>query len=59
MPKHYALIPNCGDLAEEHLLRRLNVQAISYDPADDHREAADFLAELQALAPYRSRAMAA
>ena len=59
VPKHYALIPNCGDFAEEHLLRRLNVQAISYDPADDHREAADFLAELQALAPYRSRAMAA
>jgi hypothetical protein len=59
VPKHYALIPNCGDFAEEHLLRRLNVQAIGYDPADDHREAADFLAELQAIAPYRSRAMAA
>jgi len=59
VPKHYALIPNCGDFAGEHLLRRLNVQAISYYPADDHREAADFLAELQALAPYRSRAMAA
>lgn len=59
VPKHYALIPNCGDFAKEHLLRRLNVQAIGYDPADDHREAADFLAELQAIAPYRSRAMAA
>lgn len=58
VPKHYALIPNCGDFAKEHLLRRLNVQAIGYDPADDHREAADFLAEIQAIAPFPPRALA-
>lgn len=58
VPKHYALIPNCGDFTKEHLLRRLNVQAIGYDPADDHREAADFLAEIQAIAPFPPRALA-
>jgi hypothetical protein len=59
VPKHYALIPNCGDFAAEHLLRRLNVQAIGYDPADGHREAGDFLAELQAIAPFPPRVRAA
>ncbi len=59
VPKHYALIPNCGDFAKEHLLRRLNVEAISYDPADGHREAANVLAELQAIAPFPPRARAA
>jgi hypothetical protein len=59
VPKHYALIPNCGDFAKEHLLRRLNVQAIGYDPADGHREAVDVLEELQAIAPFPARVMAA
>ena len=59
VPKHYALIPNCGDFAQEHLLRRLNVQAISYDPADGHREAVEFLEQLQKAAPFRSRPLAA
>jgi hypothetical protein len=59
VPKHYALIPNCGDFVEEHLFRRLNVQALSYDPADGHREAVEFLERLQKAAPFRSRALAA
>jgi hypothetical protein len=59
VPKHYALIPNCGDFAKEHLLRRLNVQAIGYDPADGHREAVDVLEELQAIAPFPARVLAA
>jgi hypothetical protein len=59
VPKHYALVPNGGDFAKEHLLRRLNVQAIGYDPADGHREAVDVLEELQAIAPFPPRAMAA
>lgn len=58
VPKHFALIPNGGDFAEEHLLRRLNVQAIAYDPADGHRQAVEFLEELQAIAPFPARAMA-
>jgi hypothetical protein len=59
VPKHYALVPNCGDFAKEHLLRRLNVQAIAYDPAGGHREAVDVLEELQAIASFPPRAMAA
>jgi len=59
VPKHFALVPNGGDFAEEHLLRRLNVQAIGYDPADGHREAVDVLEELQAIAPFPPRVMAA
>lgn len=58
VPKHYALVPNGGDFAKEHLLRRLNVQSIGYDPADGHREAVDFLEDLQAIAPYPRRALA-
>jgi hypothetical protein len=58
VPKHFALVPNGGDFAQEHLLRRLNVQAMSYDPADGHREAVDVLEELQAIAPFPPRVMA-
>ncbi|HEU4559145.1 MAG TPA: SIR2 family protein [Longimicrobium sp.] len=52
LPRHYALIPNAGDFTAEHLLRRLNVQALSYDPAGGHAEAIEVLEALQRLSPY-------
>jgi hypothetical protein len=52
VPKHYALVPNAGDFAAEHLLRRMNIQALPYNPANDHAEAVEALETVQQIAPY-------
>lgn len=51
VPKHYALIPNAGTFETDHLLRSMNIQLISYDPADNHRAVLAVLQELQDIAP--------
>lgn len=59
VPRHFALVPNAGDFTAEHLMRRMNVEAIPYDPADGHREAVDALAALHRLAPFHEPRLAA
>jgi hypothetical protein len=51
VPDHYALLPNPGAFEMDHLLRRMNIHAIPYDPADNHREAAEVLRVLHDAAP--------
>ena len=58
VPQHYALIPNAGDVAAEHLLRRLNVQPLSYNPAGGHAEAVEVLETLQRLSPFEQPRLA-
>ena len=50
---------NAGDFAAEHLLRRLNVEAIPYDPAEGHHEVLEALEEMQRLAPFHWPQLAA
>lgn len=59
VPRHYALIPNAGEFTVDHLVRRLNIHAIAYDPSDDHREVVEVLEELQRIAPYEHAPLAA
>jgi hypothetical protein len=59
VPRHYALVANAGDFTSEHLLRRLNVEAIPYDPADGHREVLEVLEAMQRLAPFHWPELAA
>ncbi|HEX2202824.1 MAG TPA: SIR2 family protein [Longimicrobium sp.] len=59
VPRHFALLANAGDFAAEHLMRRLNIQAIPYDPAGGHREVADVLETLRELAPFHEPRFAA
>ncbi len=51
VPRHFALLPNTGAFEREHLLARLNIHTIPYDPADGHAEAAEVLRRLRDLAP--------
>jgi hypothetical protein len=51
VPRHYALLPNTGAFERDHLLRRLNINVIPYDPAADHAEATEVLRRLRDLAP--------
>jgi hypothetical protein len=51
VPRHYALLPNSGAFDREHLLARMNIKVIPYDPADDHAQAAEVLRQLHDLAP--------
>jgi hypothetical protein len=52
-PTHYALLPNAPDFSIEHLLQRMNIQTIPYDPHDGHVEVTEALETIQALAPYQ------
>lgn len=51
VPAHYALLPNPGAFERDHLLTRMNINVIPYDPADNHRAAADVLRQLHDVAP--------
>lgn len=51
VPEHYALLPNPGAFERDHLLTRMNINVIPYDPADNHREAAEVLQALHDAAP--------
>lgn len=51
VPAHYALLPNPGAFERDHLLNRMNINVIPYDPADNHRAAAEVLQQLHAAAP--------
>jgi hypothetical protein len=52
VPTHYALISNAAEFTVEHLLTRMNIQTIPYDPADGYKEVIQFLELLHAEAPY-------
>jgi hypothetical protein len=51
VPRHFALLPNSGAFDREHLLARMNIQVIPYDPANDHAQVAQVLRTLHDLAP--------
>lgn len=51
VPTHYALVPNAGAFESYHLLKRMNIQVLGYDPADNHREVLEVLRQLHAIAP--------
>lgn len=51
VPAHYALVPDPGAFATDHLLKRMNIELIGYDPADNHRAVLDVLQELHDIAP--------
>lgn len=51
VPDHYALLPHTGAFEREHLLERMNIHVIPYDPADNHREVGEVLRVLHDLAP--------
>jgi hypothetical protein len=51
VPEHYALLPDTGAFERDHLLSRMNINVIPYDPADSHREAAEVLRRLRDVAP--------
>lgn len=56
---HYALLPNAQEFANEHLMKQMNVHAISYVPDERHTEVVKVLGLLQRIAPYeRERVMA-
>ncbi len=50
----YALIPKPPDFTTDHLLERMNIQAIPYEQRapDDHKGALEVLEELQRAAPF-------
>jgi hypothetical protein len=52
-PPHYALLPDAHEFTAEHLMTKMNIQVISYDSKDSHKEATEFLQELQKVAPYK------
>ncbi|HEX8395201.1 MAG TPA: SIR2 family protein [Longimicrobium sp.] len=52
VPKHYALMAGAGTLEVEQMLAQMNIVAIPYDPADNHRAVTEALEQLRALAPY-------
>jgi hypothetical protein len=51
VPAHYALVPNPGTFESDHLLKRMNIELIGYDPADDHHAVLEVLQQLQDIAP--------
>lgn len=51
VPSHYALVPNPGAFESEHLLDRMNIELLPYDPADNHRAVLEVLQQLHDLAP--------
>lgn len=51
VPTHYALLPDTGSFEREHLLARMNIHVIPYDPADDHRQVVEVLQVLHDAAP--------
>ncbi len=51
VPAHYALLPDTGAFEREHLLARMNIHVIPYDPAENHRQSAEVLRVLHDLAP--------
>lgn len=51
VPKHYALVANAGTFETDHLLRHMNIELLSYDPADNHGAVLEVLEELQSIAP--------
>ena len=51
VPTHYALVPQPGGFETDHLLERMNIQLIGYDPADDHRAILEVLQQLHDIAP--------
>lgn len=59
VPRHFALIAGAGDFAAEHLMRRLNIQALPYDPAGGHREVVEVLETLQEMVPFHEPRFAA
>jgi hypothetical protein len=52
-PTHFALLPAASEFTSEYM-RRLNIQAIPYDPRDGHGEVVDFLEKVQRVAPFSS-----
>jgi hypothetical protein len=53
VPKHYALVAGAGTFEVEQMLAQMNIVAIPYDPADNHRAVTDVLEQLRTIAPYR------
>lgn len=51
IPSQFALIPDAPDFGVDHLLKRMNIQAIPYSSQQDHKEALDVLQTLQTVAP--------
>jgi len=51
VPPHFALVPNPGAFEADHLLERLNIELLPYDPADNHRAVLEVLQELHDIAP--------
>lgn len=51
VPAHYALLPDAGAFETHHLLARMNINVIPYDPADNHRAVAEVLQQLADVAP--------
>ena len=51
-PTHYALIPNPEEFTSEHLMERMNIRAISYNPKDEHVQMTELLSKIQEVAPY-------
>jgi hypothetical protein len=54
IPTHYALIPDAADFTVDHLLTRMNIQAIPYSPKDDHKEVLEILEQLRRESPYEA-----
>lgn len=48
---HYALVPTPGAFESDHLLERMNIELLPYDPADNHRAVLDVLRQLHDIAP--------
>jgi hypothetical protein len=53
-PTHYAFLPDAPDFAIEHLLQRMNIQALPYEPHNSHAEVTEALKALQDVAPFDS-----
>jgi hypothetical protein len=51
VPAHYALVPNAGAFESYHLLKRMNIQVLGYDPTDNHAEVLSVLRQLHEIAP--------
>jgi hypothetical protein len=53
IPTHFALIPNAAEFTVEHLLKRMNIQTISYSREDEQKEIVRILDHISKAAPYR------
>ena len=51
VPAHYALVPTPGAFESDHLLSRMGIDLLGYDPADNHRAVLEVLQQLHDIAP--------